>query len=90
MANQSEQWNAVTSSILQTDEQKKSLENWRISISFSWGGGEWDKQISSMTVNMSLTDQADMMRAKGSSEDEFMHKHLSKYYQMSCTLWHTQ
>ena len=43
MANQSEQWNVVTSSILQTDEQKKSLENWRNSISFSLGGGEWDK-----------------------------------------------
>ena len=39
-----------------------------------------------MTMNMSFTDQADMMRAKGSSEDEFMHKNLSKSYQMSCTL----
>lgn len=26
-----------------TDEQKKSLENWRMSISFSQGGGEWDE-----------------------------------------------
>ena len=61
-----------------------------MSISFSQGGGEWDEQISSMTMNMLFTDQADMMRAKGSLEDEFMHKNLSKSYQMSCTLWHTQ
>ena len=65
MTNQSEQWNAITLIISQTDEQKKSLENWRMSISFSWGGGEWDEEISSMTMNMSFTDQADMMRAKG-------------------------
>lgn len=61
-----------------------------MSISFSQGGGEWDEQISSMTMNMLFTDQADMMRAKGSSKDELMHKYLSKSYQMSRTLQHTQ
>ena len=61
-----------------------------MSISFNQGGGDWDEQISSMTMNMSFTDQADMMRAKGSSKDELMRKYLSKSHQMSRTLQHTQ